>query len=817
MTKPRQFAAILLLSGVGTLAYLAAYQSATNARFDLGSMDWDYLYREEQFHPRVRMNGPQRLPDGRVENVEFYGRLTRRFAVLTLPYRVYHSSIDLRLRAHRFGLDGVVTLKVNGESVGDFFTERGFPWETLSVTVPAELAGRGPLTLEVRALNRDLPQSHLPSDLGIGLDWIEVEAKDPDATFMPPARGWIGAFLLPLLGFVFLRWTGTATRLSLLCAGAGSALFIFLTAIRPIETTMALMRVWVFFPLALGLYFVLTRLRDRLQLTPADVRFITGLFLLSQLAHSALIFFPNHAPADIWTHLPKVTWLNEHDLTMDNLFRYSTAGKSTWSDLTSIDGYRDGHVRLPSGTDHGAPYPPFFYFLVYGATRVYGDALFLLEAVPLLLGGLMVVLTFVIAKDIWNDGRVARLAGVLMALEISLWHHIHRVHGPGVLGAVCVLLLFAFLVLRHETLARKKGLLTLGAVTALALLSYTASVIQLAILSGWLIVLVVASRRDEDRRLVKGLLSGFALGASVAFSLYYGPYAFEAMVRKDLILERGSLDIPASYYFLRNQMRDTVRILMNGYPVYVALSACGLAVLGSSSAGSFHRRLLWASVLTYATMLLFKDPALLPRVFLHAKEDLFYAPVACLLGGYFLATLAARSRMAVVAILVLLAALQIRDQRLNANTLNDQRVAAAAPADANTPVETAPLTTENPAARAGAAISVLEANFDPGERQLTVRLSLTNTGEAAWFHQQRESGWVSIALRTDPFGADDFCEALPRHRLTRTVAPGETVERELVFHVPSRCSQDEWYVDMVNEGYFWFSHRGTAPVKVSLR
>ena len=46
--------------------------------------------------------------------------------------------------------------------------------------------------------------------------------------------------------------------------------------------------------------------------------------------------------------------------------------------------------------------------------------------------------------------------------------------------------------------------------------------------------------------------------------------------------------------------------------------------------------------LTYGLMLILKDPALFPMIFLHAKEDLFYASLACLLGGLFLTYLWAR-------------------------------------------------------------------------------------------------------------------------------------------------------------------------------
>ena len=101
-------------------------------------------------------------------------------------------------------------------------------------------------------------------------------------------------------------------------------------------------------------------------------------------------------------------------------------------------------------------------------------------------------------------------------------------------------------------------------------------------------------------------------------------------------------------------MRDTVRILSNGYPLYVALSLVGLFTLGRYNTLGFHRRVLFAAVLTYVTMLILKDPIFLPRVFLHAKEDLFYSPIACLLAALPLASLWASRTLRGVALAMLL-------------------------------------------------------------------------------------------------------------------------------------------------------------------
>ena len=117
---------------------------------------------------------------------------------------------------------------------------------------------------------------------------------------------------------------------------------------------------------------------------------------------------------------------------------------------------------------------------------------------------------------------------------------------------------------------------------------------------------------------------------------------------------------------------------MNGYPLYLLLALGGYLVLPlSSGASRYHRQLLAAAGLTYVLMLLLKDPLFFPMIFLHAKEDLFFAPVACLLGASFSSYLwstGRAGRVTVAGILLVATSLAVRDQVLNHDTLKDQRV-----------------------------------------------------------------------------------------------------------------------------------------------
>ena len=667
----RRAAAVLVLSMLGAGAFTATLQVQKSIRFEIGSMDRDYLADPEHAPIVLRMDGPIRHPDNSVEVIDFYGRLTGRRAQFSLPYHARHSPVRIRLRCHRFGLDATVAMTVNGHSIEDFvFTDRSYPWGGIHAVIPQEVAERGPLQVELEVRNAEPPRGRFPEDFGVGIDWIEVEPLSEGVFLVPSVKPLGFALVFPLLAFFFIRLTGGSFLASLGVHALATASVSLFTALAPQVSGMAWSRLWVLFPIGYLLHLVLKRLfTQRLEprLGGADVAFLSRLFVAASLAHSVLIFFPNHAPPDLWNHLPQVEWLESLELSYENIYRYSTS-----SDVSD-----DGHVRPHFGAAYGAPYPPHFYVLTFAISRLHDDPRFLVEFLSVLMGALMLVLIFLLAKTIWRESLIAQLAAILLATEISLWHHAHRVHAPGILGELFVMLWILFLATRYRTLLSGRGVATFAVLTAVTVLSYAAPLVQTSIMAGFL-TLLLAGSRDEGHTALSGRFAlSFALGLAAAFGVYYWPYALEAVAKSRVILDRGAYEAPATFFFLRNQMRDTVRILMNGYPLYVTLSVVGWLLLIGNGVAAFHKRLLYAAGLSYVVMLILKDPVFFPWIFLHAKEDLYYAPIACLLSGLALARLWKTSsvgRMVAVVVLVLAAGLVVRDQYLNANTLDDQQV-----------------------------------------------------------------------------------------------------------------------------------------------
>jgi hypothetical protein len=665
--------------------YFAAHQGKKSLRFELGSMDGDYLATEEQFYSPGAMSGPVRHPDNRVEVIDFYGRLTRREAAFSLPYHALRSPLWLRIRCHRFGLKGTVVLTVNEHSIDEFvFAETSYPWGGIRAVIPQEVAEEGPLLVSLATIGGDPSQGHLPEDFGVGVDWIEVEPLSKAAVLLPGSRQWVSLYAFLLLGFAFCIISGASFRASLLTFWAVLVVVCGVTLFFPHQTAMALARVWIVFPLGMLLQRALAFARARMfapALATGDVSFVSRTFVIAALAQSILIFFPNHAPPDIALHGLQVGWLDSLELNYDNLRHYSHLVSRRITDGPVLMELRTDVAREApggQGQSYGTPYPPFFYFLTFSLWQIHDDLRFLLEFVPVLLGALMLVLVFLTSKAIWNDGVMARLATLLFAVEISLWHHVHRGHAPGIFGAFLVLAFLWVLVAYLPLLKTSKGMMLFMVVSFISVLCYTVALVQLSILVGFFSALVLFGGEGKDRRLLPRLLGSYAGGVAAACAVYYAPYILTALTRGGVLLDRGgAYDAPATFYFLRNQLRDTVRILVNGYPIYVALSLVGFWMLPRGAASRVHRQILWAGLGTYATLLVLKDPAFLPRIFLHAKEDLFYAPIACLLGALPLAALWRRGawRGAVVAFLLLILVLGLRDQAINSNTLRIQPIA----------------------------------------------------------------------------------------------------------------------------------------------
>jgi SAM-dependent methyltransferase len=115
----------------------------------------------------------------------------------------------------------------------------------------------------------------------------------------------------------------------------------------------------------------------------------------------------------------------------------------------------------------------------------------------------------------------------------------------------------------------------------------------------------------------------------------------------------------------------------------------------------------------------------------------------------------------------------------------------------------------DPGAVAQAVIRLLSAQPSPDGRQVRLRIRLQNSGRVAWVPDAPQGGYVTVALRGKA-GRGTPVEAVPRARLRRLVLPGQEIELEHVYALPSGAGELAWSVDLVNEHRYWFSAHGTV-------
>ena len=239
-------AVVLVLSGP---AFFLAVQANPSQHFGIGRWDRPWLADEEDFYPPSRMEGPFRHPDGAVEVKDFVGRLTKKHARLQLPYHAVRSPVEIRVRCHRFGLEGTVSLVVNGEPIDDFvFVKSSYPWGGIKAVIPQAIAERGPLSIDLVTEDGEAPPSHLPSDLGVGLDFVEVTPLSEGVVLLPSARQWIGWFLFLLSGYLFFRFLEFGPRARVVAVLALAVSLTAATVFFPEIVSRAVTVAWLAFP-----------------------------------------------------------------------------------------------------------------------------------------------------------------------------------------------------------------------------------------------------------------------------------------------------------------------------------------------------------------------------------------------------------------------------------------------------------------------------------------------------------------------------------------------------------------------------------------
>jgi hypothetical protein len=658
--------AFVLLGAIFVLATIVGLHAVTSRletyRAEIGASDDAFLTGNDASWGRAyRDSGPFRVRRGKRRMTYFAARMAFPGAGIRLPVWIDGADAELSLRAHRYGQPGIIHVFGNGVRLDALVFETDtYPWEVFRLRVPEEILAKRELLLELR-LEETAAAVDLPPEALVAFDWVELRpfAEDGSGSIrLAPHLPWLAVSIVGLALFT-TWWGGFPVIVAGIVGALTSGLAMLSLGNAPGPTSGAFEQLPVVFAIGvlgyLGLRLVLGKEEHDLA------RRLSAAFTLTLLAHGTIIFFPDHQPPDLGPHIGLIRRLNDSRLTLGHFWEYSSSFGE------------DGRGKPHFGADYEAPYPPWTYMTVHALRSLFDHPRFWLEMVGMVCGGVMALFAYFFARRWTPDALAPPLAFLLVTLETSTWHHASRVHTPGMVGNVFFLVAIAYLLYRYGRLGRPGAFWTFALASFGATLAYTATLFHFV----FFMVCFTATELVRERRLWPSPLTSRAVLAGVvgtlgAFALFYWHFVGPAFERSGAILDTAAYRPPATFLFLRNQMRDTVRILEGGYFAFVLVALPALVTVRAWARDELAKRVVIGWSATYVLLLVLKDPALFPQLFLHVKEDLLFATLMCVLGAVSLSWLVRRGvagKLAVVTILIVLAIFQARDYLENADTI----------------------------------------------------------------------------------------------------------------------------------------------------
>jgi hypothetical protein len=563
-------------------------------------------------------------------------------ASVTLPVRVRGDGFRLRMRVRRHFLDPAhVRLSVEGRTVAafDLKADEKVAYPTVDVPLP-RLEGRAPFALGIEA------PSINPRPLGIAIDWLALERTGAEGRVLLMPAAALRIALAALVSFLALRAAGAARPWALaaglsLAAAAGVGGF---------EDPLALERV---LREGLGIYAATTfvalalvrwpRTRAALGVTgPPWAGALVALVLVALAIRLVVLLHPQFYYPDVKVHALFAWQLARrglaaflHDFTL-NQYRYSLG------------------LQMENGHWYAFPYPPAFYLLTWPLVRLLGYAPEVAVSVlAAALNALELMLVFALARALGLGAGVALGAAAAVPVLPLFLARLTLAYFPALVGHAVDALVILYLLSHLADLRRPRRFVTLAVLLAAAMLTYTQSVLNFAVLFGAFLLMDVVSARDpESRRRQAALAAAGVMAGALSLAIFYGRYVpvFLDMRRglpqpeEQVLLEKQSRapsaeeetaapepDDPYSGPTvdpLRGLHKAAARLVIFYGPFALAVAA-GVAALIAGLHGA-AARLVAAWALTYVLLNLGSGGLPGPNLIRYNKDLEIVAPLCCI-------------------------------------------------------------------------------------------------------------------------------------------------------------------------------------------
>ena len=617
--------------------------------FDAGPNDDEYIvgFREDwEIEPRSR--------------TRFHW--TRPQAAVRLPLHLMGNGHVLRLRARRHLTEpALVSLTAEGREVGRFSlqAQRGSAYQVFEFPLP-DLAGRHTFELGLRS------SSASPRPLGIALDWIEIIPRGAGARLRLPGAVRLrlgavggGAFLIVLLagGSLRLALFHAVALLGAAVAGAARDPLALERILRegsgPYLATGVLALVLVRVP----------RLRAALRI---DGRRTAALLLVlvsvATVVRLVILLHPRFYYPDVRVHAVLARELAKLGV------------QAFLENYTALQYRYSLGLQFEHGHWYAFPYPPAFYFLCYPLLRLaHWRPEIAVAVVPAIVNSLEVFLIFGLGRRLTLGVGGALAAAAMHPLLPIFVTRLALAYFPAIVGHAVDMMVLLYLVSRATRLGQPRVAGALGLLVALALLTYTQSVLNLGLLLPLFLASGAILERGREARLRQaGLAAAGILGVILALS-FYGRYIpifagmrqGVTMPEERVLLERMARSSQADQEpeapddpFAGPGLNPVRGLKKAVWRLYLFYDVFGLAVLAGlylllrkAQPGPVWRLIAcWAA--TYLLLNLASGGLPGPNLVRYNKDVLALAPLACVALGALAAAWPRRLRLLGVLLLL---------------------------------------------------------------------------------------------------------------------------------------------------------------------
>jgi hypothetical protein len=171
-----------------------------------------------------------------------------------------------------------------------------------------------------------------------------------------------------------------------------------------------------------------------------------------------------------------------------------------------------------------------------------------------------------------------------------------------------------------------------GAWLALGALAYASGGVLLGLFGLALLALLLVDARALSGGARRGIAGALVLGGVLAGVLFYFHYVPGLLAGAAGVEAEPDLFPGRTFFIFHNESRQSHRLWLLGFWIPVAAGLAALPV-ALRRAAAWARPLLIAWILSWAAVMLLKEPFLFPRLLRWAKEDQFVSPLLCLVIG----------------------------------------------------------------------------------------------------------------------------------------------------------------------------------------